>query len=116
MTSKERAERWVSGILEEKLRGQRKRARKTLRFIAEKKRGGERLTKRDVEKGMGVLCWKNLAYCCHVSKKCGFRGTLLSSLGLSEKDYTEYKEECQKLLWRFLKRKRVIWRIYRKGI
>ena len=106
--SEERAERWVSGILEKKLRGQRRRARKTLRPLAEKKRRGERLTKGDVGRGMEVLCFKHLAFCCGAEKKCGYRDSLLEALGLGKAEYIEYKRRCERLLWRVLRENSVI--------
>ncbi len=104
----EKGEKWVRQIVEERVRDQRRRARETLKPMTEKKRRGERLTKRDVERGLGVLCFKNLAWCCSLDKKCGYRDSLLKTIGLARKDYRRYKNRCKGLLWSFLKEKGVI--------
>jgi len=97
--SEERAKDWVRSVLEEKLTHQRRRAREILKTLIEKRR---KLTKRDVEKGMKILCYKHLAYCCGIEKKCGYRDSLLNAIGMTKADYIEYKKSCGVLLQEFL--------------
>lgn len=69
--------------------------------IAEKRRKGK-LTKKDVERGMRILCFKNLAHCCGPEKKCGYRDSLLRAIGMTKADYIEYKKSCKVFFWEFL--------------
>jgi len=92
---------WVLSVLNEKLAAQRKRAREVLKPLAEK----GKLTKGDVERAMGVLCFNHLAYCCGPKRKCGYRDELLRTIGMTKADYVRYKRRCEELLWsKLLKR------------
>ena len=102
------ARRWIKKLLEEKLAQQRRVAMGRLRPLIEKRRRGEGLTRADVEEAMGATCWGSLAYCCSPEKECGYRDAVLEALGLTKRDYARYKGECKRLLWRVLKRKKVI--------
>lgn len=106
--SKKHAERWVRQVLEEKLREQRRYAKERLRFLAEKKKKGK-LTWRDIDKAMrDVLCFKHLAFCCSVEKKCGRRDPFLGVLGLTKKDYADYKKLCEGVFWLMLAAREMI--------
>jgi len=72
-------------------------------------------TKKDVEKTMSVLCFSAPQYCCAsklsergVGKDCPFRDSFWKVLGLTLKDYENYKKQCEELFWKFLKRKGAI--------
>lgn len=99
---------WIDAILEETLLNQRRRAMERLRPLIEKKRRGEKLSKKDIEEGMKVLCYGHFCFCCGLKKRCGYRDSLLKALGLTRKDYTDYKDRCKRLFWRVLREKKVI--------
>jgi len=109
--SRKRADEWVSEILAEALLNQRRRAMEKLKPLAAKKRRGERLTRRDIERGMEILCYKSFAFCCDIppkGKRCGYRDSLLRVLGLTRNDYRDYKERCKKLFWRVLRERGIV--------
>lgn len=85
------AERWVSGILEEKLREQRRHTNEKLRPIAEKRLRGEKLTKKDIREAMSVTCWKHFAGCCSLEKKCPIFLSACKVLGADPKEVYKVK-------------------------
>lgn len=85
-----------------------KRAREKLAWLAKKKKKGK-LRGEDIDKAMkDVLCYGSLAYCCGADKVCGFRDSLLETIGMTEEQYRYYKEGCEGLLWMYLDYKKLI--------
>ena len=64
----------------------------------------EKLSKEDVEEALGMLCFRSLAYCCGLEKKCPYRDTVLAILGISEEEYKEVKKKADEMF-----RSRVKW-------
>ena len=67
-------------------------------------------TNKNIMKAMKVLCFGSIAYCCGSplclnGKPCSFRDSFLTALGLTAKDFEEYKKECDELFWKFINKK-----------
>jgi len=51
------------------------------------------------------LCFKSLAYCCGIEKKCPNRDFVLKMLGISHEEYKRMKEEFDEIISRNVQRK-----------
>lgn len=73
------------------------------------------MNKKGIGKLFSVLCFLSPAYCCGSNeskrgsgKVCPFRDSFWEAIGLTLKDFEEYKERSEELFWDFLKERGVI--------
>ena len=52
------------------------------------------------------VCFKSLAYCCSLEKKCERRDNAMQEIGLSEKDYEKLKNKFDKELVKVLNKRK----------
>ena len=65
----------------------------SLKQIKNKRLKGEKLTEKDIQRAMNLLCWSNLAGCCAPAKDCPFHKAVCDTLGLNPEDVWKEKKK-----------------------
>lgn len=75
---------------------------KNLLSLMDKYKGRDKFTEREISQIQSITCYKNLGYCCSLSKECLFRDTALEIIGISRKQFKSkenwVKEICRNKL------------------
>ena len=65
-------------------------------IIIEKYKDKKPDNEKDLKKLFSLLCYNNLAYCCGLEKPCYWRKAVLAILGVTSKQYKQWKEDMWK--------------------
>ncbi|RLF38078.1 MAG: hypothetical protein DRN00_04830 [Thermoplasmata archaeon] len=85
-------------IKEEEIRGTIEKWKKMVNLLKK-----DKLSEEDIEEAFGMLCFKSLAYCCGLEKKCPYRDTVLAILGITEEEYLEVKKKADEMFRKIIR-------------